>query len=160
MPDIWWIGGGIALMWIKAALEHFKQARQQMEDCMKSRTSTFAALVLLLSAPVTLAEGDAERGAKQFNKCMACHSIKDAANKTGPHLVGIVGRSVAGVAGYKYSPAMLEFAKSNASWDEATLDTYLANPKDVVPKSKMAFPGMKKSEERADLIAYLKSVAP
>jgi cytochrome c len=81
-------------------------------------------------------------------------------NKTGPHLVGIVGRAVASVEGFKYSDGMLEFAKTAGSWDEAKLDAYLADPKGFVPKNKMALAPQKKPEERADIIAYLKTITP
>jgi cytochrome c len=88
---------------------------------------------------------------------VACHAIGEPANKTGPHLVGIVGRPVASVEGYAFSEAMKEFAKTTPTWDEAILSTYLENPRKLVPKSKMAFPGLKKPEERDNLIAFLKS---
>ena len=122
---------------------------------LKFSVSIAACLALLAGA--ALAEGDAANGEKVFKKCMACHAVADATNKTGPHLVGIVGRKAGSVEGYKYSESMLAFAATGAVWDEANLDKYLENPKAVVAKGKMAFPGLKKTEERADLIAFLKT---
>jgi cytochrome c len=119
-----------------------------------------AFLVYLLAAGQGLAEGDAAKGEKLFVRCSACHSAKDAVNRTGPHLKGIVGRPVASIEGFKYSPAMLEFAKTAGLWDEAKLDSYLADPKAFVPKNRMALAPMKKAEERADVIAYLKTLTP
>jgi cytochrome c len=101
---------------------------------------------------------DAENGAKVFKKCMACHAIDDK-NKIGPSLKGIVGRKAATVEGFKYSDAMLAKGTEGVVWDEATLATYLPDPKAFVPGTKMAFPGLKKPEEVTDLIAFLKAKA-
>ena len=101
---------------------------------------------------------DAENGAKVFKKCMACHAI-DEKNKIGPSLKGIVGRKAATVEGFKYSDAMLAKGAEGVIWDEATLAAYLPDPKAWVPGTKMAFVGLKKPEEVADLIAFLKTKA-
>ena len=111
----------------------------------------------LLAAGTAHAEGDAAKGEQVFKKCMACHTASDKTNKVGPHLVGVVGRPVASVEGYKYSESMTAHAAGGAVWDEAALNAYLENPKAIVPKSKMAFAGVKKEDERADLIAFLKT---
>ena len=99
---------------------------------------------------------DAEKGAKVFNKCMACHSIEDK-NKIGPSLKGIVGRKAASVEGYKYSDAMLAKAAEGVIWDETTLAAYLPDPKSFVPGTKMTFAGLKNPEDVANVIAYLKT---
>lgn len=117
----------------------------------------FAALSMGLLAGTALADGDIAKGEKVFKKCMACHTVTDKANKVGPYLVGVVGRKVAAVEGFKYSDSMMEYAATGAVWDEAALAAYLENPKAIVPKTKMAFAGLKKEDERADLIAFLKS---
>jgi cytochrome c len=104
-------------------------------------------------------ESDVAAGEKAFGRCKACHVVDKEQNRVGPHLVGIVGRPVASVEGYKYSDAMKKFAEGGKVWDEATLGTYLAAPKEVVPGTKMAFPGLKKEEEVANVIAYLKEAA-
>jgi cytochrome c len=83
--------------------------------------------------------------------------VAKAVNKTGPHLVGLVGRRVASIEGYKYSEAMRAHAATVPVWDEAALSAYIENPKAVVAKSRMVFPGLKKADERTDLIAYLKT---
>jgi cytochrome c len=122
-------------------------------------TKLFFSIALSLSVLTTTASADADasKGEKVFKRCMACHVIADTTNKVGPHLVGIVGRKVASVEGYAYSTGMREYAAAQANWDEAALSTYLKNPKSVVSATKMAFAGIKKEEELADLIAYLKS---
>ena len=115
------------------------------------------ALSLGLLTTTALADGDAAKGEKVFKKCMACHSVADKTNKVGPHLVGVVGRAVAIIEGYIYSDSMKEYAATGAVWDEATLSAYLENPRAIVAKTKMAFAGLKKEDDRADLIAFLKS---
>ncbi len=100
--------------------------------------------------------GDIAAGEKVFKKCKACHVVGEEKNKTGPHLVNIIGRPAAGVESYtKYSKAMKE---SGLVWDEATLDGYLTKPKKFLKGTKMAFGGLKKEKDRANLIAYLKSL--
>ena len=119
----------------------------------------YAVLAAAMLAAVTTgarADGDAAAGEKVFKKCMAGHAVgADAKNKVGPDLNGIVGRPVASIAEFKYSPAMTEFAAGGKVWDAETLHTYLANPKGLVPKTKMAFAGLKKDQEVLDVIAYM-----
>ncbi|MFZ2620759.1 MAG: cytochrome c family protein [Alphaproteobacteria bacterium] len=99
---------------------------------------------------------NATNGAKIAAKCKACHTFGNGEpNRTGPNLFGIVGATVAAKAGFSYSPAMQ--AKGGV-WDEATLMGYLENPRTYLPGNKMQFNGVKKPEERADLIAYLKTL--
>jgi cytochrome c len=100
---------------------------------------------------------DAEKGAKVFRQCMACHTADEATNKVGPHLKGIVGRKAATVEGFKYSEAMLAKGAEGVVWDEATLAAYLPDPRAFVPGTKMVFAGVKKPEDVTDLIAFLKT---
>lgn len=103
------------------------------------------------AAPAATTESSGE---KSFAKCTACHKVeKGAPNGVGPNLHGIVGRAVASAEGFAYSPAM---KAKGGNWDEATLDTYLENPRKVVPGTKMAFAGINNAEERKALIAWLK----
>lgn len=122
-------------------------------------TSRFILSALLaLSLPVAAhAEGDAAKGEKVFKKCMACHAPDTATNKVGPHLGDVIGRKAGSVEGYSYSPAMKAKGEEGLTWDEATIDQYLADPKGFIPKNKMVFPGLKKPDDRADVIAFLKS---
>jgi cytochrome c len=111
-----------------------------------------AAAGLLLAAPAQA--GDAAAGAKVFKKCKACHYIDREKNKSGPHLVDIIGRAAGAVDGFKYSKAM---AGSGLVWDEATLAGFLAKPKKYLKGTKMSFAGLKKESDIANVIAYLKS---
>ncbi len=114
---------------------------------------TFAAAAAL--AGPALAEGDAAAGEKVFNKCKACHTVEEGKNRVGPSLYNVIGRAPASVEGFRYSKAMEEFAADHV-WDEETLSAYLEKPKDLVSGTKMAFVGLKKAEDRDDVIAYLK----
>ena len=117
-----------------------------------------AAIGMMIFVSPVMADGDAAKGAIAFKKCMACHEAAKATNKLGPYLVGIVGRKVASVEGYKYSPAMIAYAATVPAWDDATLNAYLEKPKGVVVGTKMAFGGIATPDERANLIAYLKTL--
>ena len=78
-------------------------------------------------------------------------------NKVGPTLKGVIGRNVASVPDYKYSTAMLDYAKSHPVWTDEQFLIYIENPKKEVPGTKMAYAGVKKPDDRADLLAYLKT---
>ena len=115
--------------------------------------ATMAAVALTVGT--ARAEGDPALGKTQFNKCAACHSIKAGENKIGPSMHGIVGRPAHSVDGFSYSDAMKNY---NVTWDASTLDHYLADPRGTVPGTKMIFVGLKKEDERANLIAYLETL--
>jgi cytochrome c len=123
------------------------------------KTSSLIVLLALTATPLpAFADGDPVAGAKAFKACQACHVATEAKNKVGPHLQGVVGRPIASIAGYKYSPAMTEFGQGKV-WDEATLSQYLKAPKAVVKGTKMAYAGVKKDEDLVNIIAYLKDPA-
>jgi cytochrome c len=102
-------------------------------------------------------DGDAAAGQRVFNQCRACHTINEGGrNGVGPNLHGIVGRQAASVEGFRYSANMQEWAPGK-TWDEANLRTYLANPKDLLPRGSMSFPGLRNPQQLNDVIAYLKT---
>lgn len=118
---------------------------------------TVAALALVSFTGMAQAEGDAAKGEKVFKKCKACHKVGEKAKKgVGPALNNIIGAAAGKQEGYKYSKAMIAKGADGLVWDDANLDKYLKKPKDLVKGTKMAFPGLKKDADRANVIAYLK----
>jgi cytochrome c len=117
--------------------------------------SVLAALLLTgaLAGPA-LAEGDPANGEKVFRRCMACHVVDAETNRLGPYLLGVYGRQAGAVEGYNYTQGL---ADADFVWDEATLDPWLADPKAYVPGTRMVLK-LSKPEDRADVIAYLKSL--
>lgn len=102
-----------------------------------------------------LASASAEAGKKQFAKCASCHTIeKGGPAKVGPNLWGVIGAKHGHMEGFAYSDAIKNL--SGANWDYAELYEFLRSPKDYAPGTKMGFAGLKKPEQRADLIAYLR----
>ncbi|HEY9020649.1 MAG: cytochrome c family protein [Paracoccaceae bacterium] len=101
-----------------------------------------------------LASADVGAGARQFNKCAACHKLEEGANGTGPHLYGVVGRPKASVDGFGYSGAI----GTDDVWSPENLSAFIENPRGYAPGTSMAFAGLKSPEDRADLIAYLDSI--
>ena len=111
------------------------------------------ALALAASLGAAAAQ-DAAAGESAFKVCKACHQIGEGAKiAVGPVLNGVVGRPAGTYPGYNYSEAN---KNSGLVWDEATLTVYLKDPKAKVPGTKMAFAGLKKDEDIANVIAYLK----
>jgi cytochrome c len=122
------------------------------------KTALFAALAgLLLFAVPAHADGDAAAGEKVFAKCKACHENEKGVNKVGPTLKGVVGRKAGSVPDFKYSEAMAAKGAEGLVWDDANIASYLADPKGFIPKNKMAFAGLKKPEDVANVIAFLKA---
>ena len=108
-----------------------------------------------------MAEGDAARGERVFQRCYACHSVDPAETELpGPNLAGVVGRRAASRGDFDYSPAMREAGRRGLVWDESALDTFLADPMAAVPGTAMGFPGLRNEADRRDAIAYLKAARP
>ncbi len=105
---------------------------------------------------VTPAKGDPARGRTVFARCAACHDLSTGANRLGPSLKGIIGRTSGTAPGFVYSQAMKDKA---VVWNTATLDAYLAAPALYVPGNRMAYPPMANGQDRADLIAFLEQSA-
>jgi cytochrome c len=122
----------------------------------KRLTVILAAAMAALAAQAARADGDATKGQAIFKRtCAVCHTVEAGKNKIGPSLFGVVGRKSGSLEGFNYSPAM---KGSNLTWTADQLDAYIADPKKVVPGNRMAFAGLKKDEERKDVIAYLSTL--
>lgn len=112
-----------------------------------------------ISIAALVGGGDAGKGESVAKKCVACHSFEQGgANKVGPNLWDVVGRKPASVAGFNYSAALKAFAEEH-NWDFAQLSGFLENPKAHVPGTSMGFAGVKKADQRGDLLAYLRSLS-
>ena len=121
---------------------------------LKASLPVIVGLGLLVSSAASAAEGDPAAGKRVFNQCQACHTVVKGKNGLGPSLNGVIGRKVGTADGFKnYSPSM---QKSDVVWSEENLDKYLADPKGFIPGNRMIFVGLKKPEDRANVIAFIK----
>mgnify|MGYP003384856705 CR=1 FL=1 len=134
-------------------------------DSSMTMTETAPADAAIIPAAATAAAGedyasftgDAAAGKRVFVKCLACHVVTQGQNRVGPSLYGIVGRPAGSIPGFAYSAAN---KNSGIVWTEDVMFAYLKNPQTYIPGTKMVFPGLPAGKDRADVIAYLKSVAP
>ncbi|MBC6407000.1 MAG: cytochrome c family protein [Rhodobacteraceae bacterium] len=108
-----------------------------------------------LDLAALLATAAVDKGGRVFNKCRACHKLEDGANGVGPHLHGVVGRAVGTAEGFGYSGALTPVVDI---WTPEALNAFLEAPKKYAPGTSMAFAGLKKLEDRVNLIAYLASL--
>lgn len=121
-------------------------------------------LALVLSFAVVstgqqaFAAGDAAKGQKVFNQCKVCHTNVAGKNGIGPSLFGVVGRKAGAASGFKYSPAMTKAGEGGLVWSAKTLENYLKDPRAAVPRNKMTFAGLKKEDDRENVIAYLETL--
>ncbi len=97
---------------------------------------------------------DAASGKQAFAQCAACHAVTNA-NGLGPSLQGIVGRKSGAFPDFRYSRVM---KNAGITWDDKNLDAFLTDPQKLVPGNVMPFSGMADAKQRADVIAYLKTV--
>ncbi|MEE8334183.1 MAG: cytochrome c family protein [Alphaproteobacteria bacterium] len=115
--------------------------------------ATALACGIALTLAGQAAAADPAKGKRVFNKCKACHSLKAGKKKIGPSLNGVFGRTSGTGKGFKYSKAMI---KAAIVWDDKTMDAFITKPRKMIKRTRMAFPGIKKASDRANLIAYLK----
>ncbi len=134
-----------------------------------------AVLALIMAAPISsalaqdstadteavaLPEGNADRGRRVFARCMACHTLGEGGpHRVGPNLWGVMDAPAGTRDGFRYSPVMTKAGEDGLVWNDAELDAYLAAPTRYMPGNRMSFVGLRRPQERADVIAYLRANA-
>jgi cytochrome c len=109
---------------------------------------------LLAELPAPYNTGDVVNGKSKFTQCAACHTTAEGgSNLTGPNLYGIFGRKAGSLPGYAYSDPV---KAAGWIWDAPRIDTWITDPRAVLPGTKMSFVGMKDPKDRTDVFAYLK----
>ncbi|GAB5470126.1 MAG: hypothetical protein Kilf2KO_31560 [Rhodospirillales bacterium] len=106
-----------------------------------------------------IAAADVDKGKRIARQCTACHSFEEGGpTKVGPNLYGVIGATAGEGRNFNFSKAMEEKGKAGYTWTYQHLYDYLENPRKTVPGTKMAYPGLRKSQDRADVIAYMRSL--
>ncbi|MFK7881818.1 c-type cytochrome [Roseobacter sp.] len=119
---------------------------------------TCFALVPVFAFADSHVTGDAEAGEKVFRKCKACHAVGEGAeNKVGPALNGVVGRAIASGEGFGYSDVLVGLGGEGKTWTPEELDAFLEKPRNYAKGTKMSFAGLRKEDDRKNVIAYLAS---
>ena len=135
---------------VEAAAEDATEAAEEVVEAAAGADDRVSAEVVAEYAALT---GDAGNGRRVFTQCMSCHAVQEGRNMAGPSLYGIIGREAGTIEGFRYSDAN---ANSGIVWNEATMFAYLERPQQFIPGTFMAFPGLPRPQDRADVIAYLK----
>ena len=148
--------------WVASSLYHVGEGhgKNQPPSVIFAELEGGDTTVVEASAPavdftILLASADPIKGQKVYAKCKACHKANEEVNGVGPHLVALIGREVGKIEGFRYSNPMAEYG---GVWNVKNISAFIANPKSYMPGTKMSFAGLKKDEDRANLIAYLQSL--
>ena len=151
----WLIYGSHLIGDALVSVEPFEAVAAVQEDADPSAEETVAEdAEEEVDFAVVLASADAAAGEKVFKKCKACHTVEQGGKNTvGPILWSVVGRAKANADGFSYSDAL---AGLGGEWSYENLDAFLAAPKEYAPGNKMTFAGLKKIEDRAAVIAYMR----
>lgn len=112
-------------------------------------------------AGLTPLRADPARGERVFQRCFACHSVTAGEDKLpGPNLRGVIGRRAGTLAGFRFSPALVEAGARGVVWTRETLDAYLADPSLFIPGTEMGLPGLREADDRRDVIDFLERRTP
>ena len=142
--------------WVSESLYHVESHGSPVAEMMAAASggADDAEEVEEVDFAVLLAEADPKDGSKVFAKCKACHIVDEPKNGAGPHLVGIVGRTIAALEDFRYSGPMSEL---EGKWTAESISAFIENPRKFLPGTKMTFVGLKKPKDRADVVSYLLS---
>jgi cytochrome c len=125
---------------------------------MKAHIAVAALVLATATLARTARAQDAAAGEQVFRRCLPCHSIGEGAkNKVGPELNGLDGRHSGTAPGYSYSDAN---KNSGVVWDKANFERYIADPRAMIPGTKMIFPGIKNPKDVENLWAYVSQFGP
>lgn len=114
---------------------------------------------MTLAAASMASAQDAARGKTLTDQCLACHTLAaDDEPGPGPSLAGIAGAKAGTRPDFEYSDAFQAAKAKGLVWTDAALNRFLANSQSEVPRNKMAFPGIANDADRADIVAYLKTL--
>lgn len=129
----------------------------EIEGVEAAPTQTAAAPAAPEPIAPLLASADPEAGKKSFSKCLTCHTAeKGAGNKIGPNLWDVVGAQKQHVQGYAYSGAL---AKKGGTWTYEEISEFITAPAKFAPGTKMTYAGDKQAKDRANIIAYLRTLS-
>ncbi len=141
--------------WAAEELYHVEAYGEQAYVIDTGEAEAEVAEVEEVDFATVLAAAEPDKGARLFRQCSACHKLEAGANGTGPYLYGIVGRAKAAADGFNYSDTL---ASMGGDWTPENLSGFLESPRDYAPGTSMSYSGMRKVEDRANLIAYLATI--
>ncbi|MGX9353927.1 c-type cytochrome [Roseobacteraceae bacterium S113] len=122
------------------------------------RVSLAASAIVLCTTVAAEDFGDPEAGEKVYKQCKTCHQVGEGAvHRIGPHLNGIFGRTAASHDDFRYSKGLIKVGSQGLEWHADTLDAFLENPRAMARGTRMSFKGLKKAEDRINVIAYLRA---
>ncbi|MGB0497856.1 MAG: c-type cytochrome [Rubricella sp.] len=135
-----------------AAEETAAEATDAVEEAAAEATEAVEEATRAAALPAFMASADAAAGQAVFRQCQACHVVDQEQNRVGPHLVGLIGRDIASIEGFRYSNALLDL---EGAWTYEELNAYLENPRGYAPGTRMSFNGLRDEQDRANVIAYI-----
>lgn len=125
---------------------------------LRLHIATLATMLACVAATASAEGGNVKAGAEIFSKCKGCHEVgKDAQHRIGPQLNGLFGRKAASHEDFRYSKSFQRAGASGLEWHADTLDAFLENPRSMTSGTRMSFPGLKDAQDRANLIAFLRT---
>ena len=134
----------------------------QWSGSIRPFDGVLTALVVLLAGLAgtpAYADGDPVKGKELYRVCVACHSLEPGKHRTGPSLHNIYGAKIGGQEGYRYSSGFRRYAETGPVWTTDNLYTFLKKPRELIRGTKMSFVGYQSTQERLDVIAYLRSIS-
>lgn len=149
----------MGLNFVSGGIFHSEIPHSDDEDIVVANNSSEPSGPAYEPISAMLASADAAAGEKVFKKCSGCHTVVEGgANKAGPGLYDIVNRSMGAVGDFGYSSALLEYG-ADKNWTYEELNGFLWKPKTFMKGTKMGFAGLKKVQDRADIVAYLRTLS-